>query len=254
MKVVFNKPFYKIWLLIVITSFVSCKVKDIGPSANVQYVSLEELENMFVPYIIPTVIERNRIINIFQPPSDVNYGRAKWFGYGSDYFALLKEMPGINEFYFYGNAEDNSFPTERNGNDYETILLPTHSISNFIWQPLSYVEMTIKDSKGNVVFYLFDTKGGRHPASQVNARGNNHPDFSNRYLKCGEYQVTFSNISNEEITQVLEIQRLEGKNGYSNLFKDNVKKGETIVRSFFIENTGDEPNALFKINCNTVYP
>ncbi len=187
-------------------------------------------------------------------PLDANYGIVGWVNYGTDYDAIKNELAGgTSTFNFYGNSNGQSYPTgSKNGNGYETMAFPTHSVTQKAeFEGLrSMCRIKITDSDGKVVFFCEDTRGGFHPTFGSNLRGNNHPDDANRYLREGNYTLEYSNITNHGTNMPQRLELWYQNNGFEYLIKEVVNNGETVVRGFNIFNTGSTPNVLFKLNNN----
>lgn len=195
--------------------------------------------------------------NEYTAPADTELGVVGWLHYGTDYETIRNEIvTGTALFWFYGKSNGQGYPTgQKNGNGYETTTLSTHSITSIPGKAgvISKCRYKIKDSSGNVVVYVEDTKGGFHPAHYGNnLRGNNHPDDSNRYLPNGTYTLEYTNVSDDSgaVPQRVVFFRQHEGNAFKYQINETVNKGETITRSFTISDTGAEANVIYKLNNN----
>ncbi len=175
-----------------------------------------------------------------------------WIGqsgnkYGSNYFALLNEMPGESAFYWYGYSNGNAYPESGYGaNGYQECFFPSHSVNvvNGNAKPgvIGFIEYRIFAPNGNLIAYVKDTKGGYHPNYEANLRGNNHPDFTNRYLPIGSgYRIVFKNIS----TNRAAVMTFDVFGAKTLLYPDSTADVQFSVTDW--ANVGDP---IPKINCN----
>lgn len=195
--------------------------------------------------------------NDYTAPPNTELGIVGWLHYGADYEAIRNDISsGTAVFWFYGKSNGQGYPTgQKNGNGYETVALSTHSITSIPNKAgvVSKCKYKIRDTSGNVVVYVDDTKGGFHPAHYGNnLRGNNHPDDSYRYLPNGSYTIEYSNISDDggAVPQTLVFYRQHMGNEFVYQINEVVNKGETVTRDFTISDTGTEPNVIYKLNNN----
>jgi hypothetical protein len=121
--------------------------------------------------------------------------------YGSNYQREKAELPGGKAtFNFYGqNITYPPFGTEKPSSDEAVVMaFPTHSIINFAGLDfVSSIHMKLTDENNNLVWELLDTKGGYHAVLKDNARGNNHPDDANRWIRYGRYKLWVKNLSTD---------------------------------------------------------
>lgn len=186
-----------------------------------------------------------------KPPIDPLIAVATWLKYGSSYNELAKEIKGGGtKFWFYGDQNDKIPPMgNRNGNGYETTLWSTHSINWVNDSTISKCRYQIKNSKGEIVLFVEDTKSGFHPNFGAYKRSNNHPDDTNRYLPIGEYILEYENISDIPLNQIVSF-RLQGSTKIVNQIYESVPTGKKIIRKISVYNTWDDPNEVFKFNNN----
>lgn len=194
-------------------------------------------------------------------PSSFTIGISNMMNYGTNYFTFLNEVSGgIAKFWFYGKNNGQAYPNGKNGNNYETVSLASHSVNMFN-DPQSQASQInvrskcrykIKDSAGNVVLFVEDTKGG----GQYYGRSNNHPDNCNRYLPIGTYFLEYENISDDagEVNQRVVFFK-QGENNFveyqiNELVPKGGKIGINTPLQFTITDTGSTPNMFYKFNCN----
>lgn len=204
---------------------------------------------------------------ILHPPKNLLIGLSKAYPLAIDtYTGLLSQMPGgENEFWFYGKTNQHPYPNGEwviQANGYSTIDLPTHAINaragSDIHHPeynnvICKIEYTIKDSKGNVVMFCKDTKGGFHPTFIPNERGNNHPKESQRFLPYGIYTVEFKNITQGSINAPIRVtyNRAGGNATMGEYFDAIVDNQKTVTFTIEIFEQREEIS-MFKLNCNMV--
>lgn len=185
-------------------------------------------------------------------------GVSNMMNYGSDYFTFINSLSGGEaRFWFYGKSNGNAYPSGKNGNGYETVSFASHSVNMHNntgysggnrTDVRSKCKYTIKDSAGNIVLYVEDTKGG----GATYGRNNNHPDNCNRYLPTGAYTLEYQNTSDESgtIPQTVVFFRQGENNFFEYQINEIVDKGVTITRTINVYDTGSEQNTFFKFNCN----
>lgn len=204
---------------------------------------------------------------LLHPPQNPVIGLSKAYPLAVDtYMGLLSQMPGgENEFWFYGKLNQNNYPTGEwvaQGNGYSTIDLPTHAVNARAGsdrqhpeydQLICKIEYTIKDSKGNIVMFCKDTKGGFHPGFVQNERGNNHPKESQRFLPYGTYTVEFKNLTQGSVNAPIRVtyNRAGGNATMGEYFDAVVNNQQTITFTIEIFEQKDEIS-MFKLNCNMV--
>lgn len=182
-----------------------------------------------------------------------------WVGFtyaGPDYWDLLNALKGgESHFEFYGQNANYPAPrTYNNGpapkNGLVQLDLPTHS-TTVEWHAVntyktrSKVRMELYDRFGNLVWRLFDTKGGFHPTTTGNdIRGNNHSSGL-RWIVPGVYTMKFWNLNSPDDAGV-QTQRFEFIKSQNWQIKELVGPGE--YKEFILDMS--DGNAWFKTNCN----
>ncbi len=192
------------------------------------------------------------------PPTSFDYTYG-WVGnvYYSDYWAEYNNLTGVSEFRFYGQDGTN-YPAPaytpvgeklvKNG--LYVISLPTHSVTSNYYggtnNIISKVKMELYDSSGKLVWSLDEQRGGFHPQYGANRRGNNHPDFSRRWIKPDIYTLKYWNKSDNPSQTS---QRFEFWNGQSKLMNLQVGDANMKVYTLDMRYLNDEYHS-FKLNCN----
>lgn len=182
-------------------------------------------------------------------PSDWARGQYK-VQYGSSYEREKAELvQGDASFNFIGqNVEYPAFGTEKPSTDKLVVFsLPTHSIINFAGTDFtSMIDMKITDESGNLVWHLYDTKGGYHSQILPNSRGNNHTDDANRWLSYGKYKVTVKNLSRDlRAVQTIQFSTNKGTTFWTYL----LSPGNEAIYDLDINKLADEYDS-YKLNCN----
>lgn len=194
-------------------------------------------------------------VPVVRPPviitSDWNKGQYKVL-YGANYQREKEELSnGEAQFDFYGQngIEYPVFGTDKpSTSDAIVMAFPTHSIVNFAGTDfVSAIEMKlIEVETDQVVWHLLDTKGGYHPALRTNARGNNHPDDANRWLKHGRYKLWVKNLSTDaRAVQTISFSTTKG----IEYFSYPLSPGNENTYDLGIYKLGDEFD-MYKLNCN----
>lgn len=185
-----------------------------------------------------------------------------WVGFtyaGPDYWDLLEELPGGEaHFEFYGQGGvnypaprvTNTGPSASSGAGLVQLDLPTHSTTTewdavLKYKTRSKVRMELYDQFGNLVWRLFDTKGGFHPLNTGwQPRGNNHSSGL-RWIVPGVYTMKFWNLNSPDDAGV-QTQRFEFIKSQNWQIKELVGPGE--YKEFILDMS--DGNAGFKTNCN----
>lgn len=239
------------------TNFDFSEVAKPAPTqpTNTPFVTIEAKDNPNVEVINKLAdtlkVGSDSSFTKFKAPIDPFIAVATWLKYGSSYTELAKEIKGgSTKFWFYGDRNDKIPPMGyRNGNGYETTLWSTHSINWVNDSTISKCRYQIKNSKGEIVLFVEDTKSGFHPNFGANKRSNNHPDDTNRYLPIGEYTLEYENISDVPLNQIVSF-RLQGSTKIINQIYEAVPTGKKIIRKISVYNTWDDPDEVFKFNNN----
>lgn len=190
-----------------------------------------------------------------QPPSSGNWGLGQYRNrYGSNYEREKSEVAGGEaSFNFYGqNVNYPQYGTSQPSTDELVVMaFPTHSVVSYYGTDfVSAVEAKLTDQDGNVVWYLNDTKGGYHPGLKANARGNNHPDDANRWIKYGKYQLWVRNKS----TDPKAVQKFLFATEKGTTFVDqDLGPGQEASFELDIRKMADKFD-VYKINCNVMPP
>jgi hypothetical protein len=170
--------------------------------------------------------------------------------YGSSFEREKGELnTGDASFNFVG--QDVSYPVfgyDKPSTDKLVVMdFPTHSIINFAGTDFkSMIQMTLTDETGNVVWQLYDTKGGYHPQLQVNARGNNHPDDANRWVAYGKYKLKVKNLSTDaRANQTIQFSTTKGTDFWTYI----LSPGNEATYDLDIHKLPDEYDS-YKLNCN----
>lgn len=187
-------------------------------------------------------------------PNNLNIAKSIPYGVGyvADYFSMLNEVSGgIANFWFYGKSNGNPYPTgefETTKDGYATIDLPSHGVTihGDSYGVIVKVRYKIKDSNGNVVMYLHDTKGGYHGNYGGNLRGNNHPNHSQRYLPFGTYTIELENLSDANVNVPISFNFGRAGGNLTEFFGETVNSGESMTKTFEIFSS----TSTFKLNCN----
>jgi hypothetical protein len=231
----------------------------------------EKIENQELPEREnPIAIEPQKPNNIQVVDSNAGFYNI-WskgcvgYKYGSDYWTLLNELDGgESKFEFYGQDVEYPLPYTYDGgfrqctDDLVAIHLPSHSVTA-IWghkEARAKIEIKMYDEQDNLVFHLFDTKGGLHPVANANGseignsqRGNNHPDNCCRWIKYGVYRIVFTNHSEKTENDNFIINcKVEDTAGvlYRGYFLNCGESFETNINF----NKLDSQFQGYKLNCN----
>lgn len=181
-----------------------------------------EKEKRTIPDTDPIVIKnpvpdwRKGIVGEFYPNEP---------DYKADYFTLLTQRSeGAHSFDFYGNPGVTYPPEVPDGNKavipYNMLMVdfPTHSTTAYWfavmdWKLPAFLEMELRDEAGNLIWHLYDTKGGFHPleTNDHTLRGNNHPWQATRFLLKGIYYLTVRNISTDKRVLIQAEAHVDGQ-------------------------------------------
>lgn len=187
-----------------------------------------------------------------------------YFGkiYGSDdiTFDGYKNMRddianGVAKFNFYGN-EGASYPAPQDRytccggsgatavtENYVAVDFPSHSFSYS--SDTGKVHMKLFDASDNLIWELYDTKGG---FSAV--RGNNHPDNCRRWVLRGNYRIWIKNLSDSAVMRYyFQVA------GGATLTEVNLNAGDVYEENISLQVPDPTTNGrAYKFNCNVDYP
>ncbi|UBM58226.1 hypothetical protein LAG90_15590 [Marinilongibacter aquaticus] len=179
------------------------------------------------------------------------------YSYNADYFELANQVPGgVAYFNFVG--QDVNYPAKRTYDDKKPVKdglvmvdLPSHSTTaNWFsvkdYHTISKVRMELWDSNGNMVWQVFDTKGGFHSldTKDDSHRGNNHPDNARRWIKPGNYTLKYWNLIDEDEKGVTD-QNFEFYANGNVIISEAVHRGE--YKEYQLNMSG---LVWYKLNCN----
>lgn len=189
------------------------------------------------------------------------------YAYGSDYWKELNELDGgESKFEFHGQIGVN-YPKPYTQNDTNrpqatdelvSIHLPSHSVTA-IWgykHARAGILIEIYDENNEMVFNLYDSKGGLHPIANAIGenigkaqRGNNHPDNCNRWIKYGVYKFRFINLSEftdkDNFALTCKIEDTQGNVYFSRV----INPREQISAIIDIKPLSSKGHG-YKLNCN----
>lgn len=170
--------------------------------------------------------------------------------YGSNYQREKAELPGGEAtFNFYGqNMVYPPFGTEKpSTNEAVVMAFPTHSIINFAGVDfVSAIHMKLTDENNTLVWELLDTKGGYHAVLKGNARGNNHTDDANRWIRYGRYKLWVKNLSTDaRAVQTITFGTTKGIERFTHYL--SADQEETFDLNI---NQLVDAYDLYKLNCN----
>ncbi len=166
---------------------------------------------------------------------------------------------GVAKFNFYGNpgatypaTQDRYTCCGGSGADYVTetavaVDFPSHSTSYSA--DTGKVHMKLYDALDNLVWELYDTRGGFATTAST-VRGNNHPDNCRRWVLRGNYRIWIKNLSDSAVMRYyFQVA------GGATLTEVNLNAGEEYEAMISLQVPDPSTDGRsYKFNCNVDYP
>lgn len=166
---------------------------------------------------------------------------------------------GVAKFNFYGNTgatypatQDRYTCCGGSGADFVTetavaVDFPSHSTSYSA--DTGKVHMKLYDASDNLVWELYDTRGGFATVAST-VRGNNHPDNCRRWVLRGDYRIWIKNLSDSAVMRYyFQVA------GGPTLTEVNLNAGDEYEATISLQVPDPSTDGRsYKFNCNVDYP
>lgn len=122
---------------------------------------------------------------------------------------------------------------------------PVNVVGGDIGNANSFLEYEVKNSNGNTVLYVKNTRSGLHANYANQFNHNTHQEQFAKRLPIGNYSITIKNISVEPVKQKIQFGLI--RNNCEDQINEDLLTGQAITRNIQIfDDTSD-----FKLICDS---